>query len=332
MATRETLQVDLVPIRSSDPLSDDWRALQDATAGATPFGNPTFASAVGEALDYQVRACTARRADGTLVALLPCYLRKLGPYERVVVPPFVQYTPLLLRAQPEAHEVHAGTSTPQVLLERLRASFAAVALNLQPELTDLRPATWAGYRVHPLYTYRLPLDATAPLFETWSENVRRQFRRFMADFKVTEELGDSREVIALCAAAYQRHGRPLPVDAGRLDQLVRHLHGRGLVRVFALRSAQDSIEAGVVVLQDGPVAHYWIAGSRPGPAMTVLLGSVLQRLAEGNVALFDFVGANTPSIAEFKRRFGPELVPYYRVEQQRAVGLRLLALLRRRSG
>lgn len=102
-----------------------------------------------------------------------------------------------------------------------------------------------------------------------------------------------------------------------------------MVHVHALKAtATGACEAGVVVLHDDATAHYWIAGSRPGPAMTVLLGHLLERLASNGMKLFDFVGANTPSIAEFKRRFGPQLVSYYRVEETSAVGLKLLGLAR----
>ena len=63
--------------------------------------------------------------------------------------------------------------------------------------------------------------------------------------------------------------------------------------------------------------------------MTVLLGHVLARLREEGVAYFDFVGANTPSIAEFKRRFGSELVSYFRARHTARPELRLLDRLRR---
>ncbi len=85
-----------------------------------------------------------------------------------------------------------------------------------------------------------------------------------------------------------------------------------MIRIFVARPKdQQQPDAGIVVLHDGETACYWIAGSKPGPAMTVLLGHVLEELKSSGLRSFDFIGANTPSIAEFKRRFGPALTPYY---------------------
>ena len=86
-------------------------------------------------------------------------------------------------------------------------------------------------------------------------------------------------------------------------------------------------EAGLIVLRDGASACYWIAGSVPGPAMTVLLGHVLSRLQAEGVRYFDFVGANVPPVAEFKRHFGPKLVPYLRAHRTLRPDLRLLDAL-----
>ena len=96
-----------------------------------------------------------------------------------------------------------------------------------------------------------------------------------------------------------------------LLDLATDLEIRQMVRCFTV-SLQESqaAEAGLIVLHDANSAYYWIAGSKPGPAMTVLIGNVLTELKQAKFNTFDFVGANTPSIAEFKRRFGPVLTPY----------------------
>ena len=101
------------------------------------------------------------------------------------------------------------------------------------------------------------------------------------------------------------------------------------VRLFTATAVADGApEGGLAVLHDGRTAHYWIAGSTPGPAMTVLLGHTLPRLRDAGLQTFDFVGANTPSIAEFKRHFGPALTPYFHLEKFTRPELRLLHRLR----
>jgi hypothetical protein len=62
--------------------------------------------------------------------------------------------------------------------------------------------------------------------------------------------------------------------------------------------------------------------------MTVLIGKLLDELSQEGFEYFDLVGANTPSIAEFKRRLNPVLVPYFRVRHVRPRFLRILLSLR----
>ena len=92
-----------------------------------------------------------------------------------------------------------------------------------------------------------------------------------------------------------------------------------------------TLEAAFALLCDDRSASYWVTGSSPGPAMTVLLGSVFPLLEAQGLESFDWIGANTPSIAEFKRRFGAMLTPYFRIEKVVPRLPRLLLALRNAS-
>ena len=82
------------------------------------------------------------------------------------------------------------------------------------------------------------------------------------------------------------------------------------LRVLLVAPDDGRAEAAVCTITDAGTSYYWLAGSVPGPAMTVLLGSLLPKLRQDGVRIFDLVGANTPSIAEFKRRLGAQLEEY----------------------
>jgi len=63
------------------------------------------------------------------------------------------------------------------------------------------------------------------------------------------------------------------------------------------------------------LACQWAAGNLTdgaADAASFLAGETLRRYAQRAVA-FDWVGANTAGVAEFKQSFGPVLTPYYRV-------------------
>ena len=264
--------------------------------------------------------------DGRDEAGALVHWRRRGPYRVVVVPPFTQYSAVVLRASPSEAEVHARRSAFDALLAALEPCFARLGFFMT--LADVRPAQWRGWQVKPVYTYRLALDPD-DLLHTWSSATRRAFRKHSAAYRV-EEQPAAAVIVQRCAESYQRHGRPLPADPTRLRTLVEALLAEEQARLFTATPAEGTTpEGGLAVLHDGQTAHYWVAGSTPGPAMTVLLGHTLPRLRDAGIQTFDFVGANTPSIAEFKRHFGPVLTPYFHLEKITRPELRLLHRLKR---
>jgi len=253
------------------------------------------------------------------------YWRQRGPYRMTALPPFTPYAPLLLRTQPNEARIHTRRSALEALLATLEAHFARLSFFVL--LPDVRPASWRGWTATPFYTYLLPLQHD-DLLERWSGGTRRLFQNHRAAYRV-EEGRDPTSILALSAGSYQRHARSLPGEEARLAQLIETLRDAGLARLFTATPLDGSTpEGGVVILQDGQTAHDWIAGSTRGPAMTVLLGHTLSCLRDAGIQQFDFVGANTPSIAEFKRHFGPVLTPYYHLEKITRPELRLYSRLR----
>lgn len=66
---------------------------------------------------------------------------------------YVDGTPwqgIISRSQDEGENLAAAES----LIHRLAADFSEVTLFMPPQWTDLRPFTWAGFRLHAFYTYR----------------------------------------------------------------------------------------------------------------------------------------------------------------------------------
>ena len=237
--------------------------------------------------------------------------KRRRPVRAAVIPPMTQYSALLVRRRPTEAEVHRRRAPLEALLTGIGHHYRTV--QLLSDVADPRPAQWLGWRVSPLFTYCLDLRAASP---RWSESTRRSYRRHRQDFQVTESADHAQAIIRLCSDSYARHGRRLPAHPALLLRLMARLGNR--VRCFAATPAVGGPPAaGLAVLHDGRTAHYWVAGSAPGPSMTVLIGRVLSQLAASNIRTFDFVGANTASIAEFKRHFGPVLTQYYALTRGR---------------
>jgi len=304
-----------------------WRALWETSPQRSSFTSAAYARAAANAygLRCEMHLVTG---DGEDEAGAIVHWRQRGPYRQGVIPPMTQYSSVVLRTLPRETDVHYRRSAFEALLASLEERFHVLRL-LCPGLPDVRVCQWRDWTATPLYTYRVVLDEAEPLLGTWSSSTRSTFRKHREGFRVREAPESATAIVALCASGYERHGRSLPADAQALIAVMEHLQSDDLLRLFvASPTGSDTVEAGIALLHDGRTAHYWVAGSEPGPAMTVLIGELLIQLREEGFTQFDFVGANTPSIAEFERRFGPSLVPYYFLETQTRPELRLLHALR----
>lgn len=318
--------VDVIPLGTPsevEAVASRWQTLWELDPHRTAFGTLAFQQALAAVWQRPLTAHFARRegddVGGALVAS-----RQRGPYRVLPLPPFVQYSALAVQSTAEA-DVHAGTSALGALSQSLASTYDWSRL-LVP-YTDMRAAQWQGWSASPRYTYRLALSEDG-LLGAASTSTRRTVRKHADDYRV-DATADLADIVELCRTSYARQGRDLPGGTDRLLALAQRVEAAGLTKMYLSRDATSGVStAGVIVLHADTRAHYWVAGSVPGPAMTVLLAHILEDLRKHGLRVFDFVGANTASIAEFKRRFGPRLEPYYVLERCTRPVLRLALAVR----
>ena len=312
---------------AGETVEERWGALWDASPQRSPFSRLEYVRAVAAAADLEVGVHFVEE-DGVASAGAAVTWRKRGPYRIVLVPPFTPFSALMLRGRVPASDVHSRSSSFGALLRDLERSYDAVQLHLHPSIADVRPATWAGWEARPLYTYVLPIERDANVTDGWSNSTARNFRGARSEYEVLEGREAAAAAIALCRESYARHGRSAPLPVGALKNLVAGT--TTLNSPYAVRrlDGERRIDAAVILLSDAGRAYYWIAGGRPGNGMTVLIGELLSRFDPAEVALFDFVGANSPAIAEFKRRFGSRLENYYSVQYYARKDVQLLYMMR----
>lgn len=309
-----------------------WREFSAAAHHRQPFSSLAYADAVSEAFGHP---CTIIAAEDTdeIVAGTLVFENSLGPYRIAAVPPFTAYTPLLLKEHPRETDINHRRSPVGAVLAALEERYHRLSLLLPPSVDDVRPYTWRGWEVSPLYTYHVPLREPETALQDWSKTRRYDYRTHRGEYEIEERTSSIEPLIRLCAESYQRSDRALPGGVSNVVALVETLLSRDIARAFAAVSkSSGEPEAGIISLSHGDIAYYWLAGSTPGPAMTVLLGRVCEILYEDGFSTLDLVGANTPSIAEFKRRFGSVLVPYHHATRTLRPELRFVDLLRSLRG
>lgn len=307
-----------------------WERLLGQSPQATAFSHLAFGEQVGHAFGLSPVVAAVWEEDALRAGVL-LYEKRRGPYRAAAIPPFVPIVSPLLDGPLRETDSHYRRSPLDALLGLVASRFHQASFVVHPSLDDARPFQWGSWRVAPAYTYLHDIQVGDAVTDRWSSTTRHAWKNNREAFTVAEGAWGLPEVTALMEASHERQEQPLGAGKAAARALVAGLAGAGLARVFVARR-DGTAEAGVVVLSDGRTAYYWLAGSVPGPAMTVLVAAVLTRLRNEGVAYFDFAGANTPSIAEFKRKFGCRLVPYLRARHVSRPELRLLDGLRPRGG
>lgn len=208
------------------------------------------------------------------------------------------------------------------LAREMRLHGLAGPIPLPPEIVDVRPWQWLGFRSAVKYTFLLdlPYDISSA-----DHNVRAKIRRAADAGCTCARTQHMRAVHAslLNTAAIQNFRFDLSVSD---LELADSLMGPEAFRCYVSYAANgEPLSARVVLHSPGARALLWLAGTngytRSG-ATELLLDYLLRDLQTEGASGLDFVGANLPNIAAAKAKWGAKLVPFYTIE---AFGLRQLA-------
>lgn len=160
------------------------------------------------------------------------------------------------------------------------------------------------------FTYHIDLQ-DGHWAKKYSKSLSRIVNKGRENVTVDLDNGQANLVCDFVADSYKKNRRNLPLELGAMKLLANAMIDQGLADVYLAKDrSTGEIKAGVVCLGKSRMSHYWMAGGIKGIWMTILIDELLKMLSKQSILTFDFLGANNPSIAEFKRRFGGEIVPY----------------------
>lgn len=295
-----------------------YAGLLAESAQRTPFSDLPFADA----------ACATFGLTGHLLlaggdapdAGLVVFEKRRGPLRAAALPPYAEFVTPVLRAPLRATDVHRGASPLDDVAAALTGRVHQASLRLHPTLADPRPLAWAGWSLRTAYHMEAPIEGEGGT-GAWGRYTRKDVRRHAESFEVREGRGEVGAVVALAEGSMRSKGLGHP-PAAACARLARALVDAGQARAFVAVD-DGGPQAGAVVALGDETAFYWMVGSQPGPAMTVLLAHVAREVQAAGVRRLHLGGANVASVAEFKRGFGGELVPVVRA---RYVWGRLLRL------
>lgn len=242
---------------------------------------------------------------------------------RIIVPPYASsFYGILVKERDTTYISKIESYRYRILNELLdfvEKEFHVVSSALPPEFKDIRVFNWRKYSTRIFYTYRGDISNPDKILNAFQSDLRRQIKKGRKfDYELRDTLDDKHleSVFSLLEKSYVRQKHEFQFTKRQFINLLKNPDLNTNLRVYSIWLDSNPVAA-LLIIVDDRTAYYWLAGGDHNYFNTglnqLLLWLVINALSKDGIILFDLVGANTLSIANYKSSLNFELVPYYHV-------------------
>jgi len=318
---------------------DAWDAFVDLSEYGTVFHKSYWNKAIF-ALDplvsIQVVACF--KENRIVAGLITGSLKKFG-FIRIMVPPYAspfygilfkeRDTDMLSKLESYRYEVM------EELLRYIENEYQITSLSFLPGFKDIRSFNLRNYTSIEKYTYRVDTADPDLLFSRFLPALRRQIKKGEKLEYLIRELAGSEEMSAvydLIETSYRRQTHSFRFDRKQFYNFMDNPELKKHLKVYTIWHEEKPVAA-VVLLIDRSTGYYWLAGADHQFSNTglnqVLMWQLLGKMQGLGITIFDFMGANTPSISKYKSGYNFNLASYHQVSKESGRGARQLMSIKR---
>ena len=241
---------------------------------------------------------------------------------RVVMPRGNTYMPVHFHATPAqtpARRYRGWLEAAEPLADAMKARGAVGTVLLAPDVADVRPWVWRGFRAGLGYTLVLGFPFEDAVVD---HSVRKKLKQAARAGYVCERTTRFADVARCLNASEGRQGFSYNLSAADLER-ARELLGDEHLRAYVCYSASgEPASARVVLHREGACAVDWVAGTAdahlPAGATQAVIAETLADVQRAGAAGFDFAGANHRTVAAAKMNWGATLLPCFTLEQYTA--------------
>ncbi len=289
-----------------------WDAFHTSSADATIFGSSRWLRIAAQVFGGHP-AYVVVHDDGSEPhdhCGVPLLLRHRGPFTIAAALPITLYGGMYLS------DADAPDDALEVLYARIERKTFFATLMLPIGSAAGRIAESRGWERIPQQTVRITIADIEATWRGFSQSLRRKIRRADDAGLHCEPSTDFSIILSMHEESYARHGMKPPVPIEQLAGWLGALASEGIITQYVARDADNRPRAARVVICDGATVYDW------------LVHDIMRRHAALGCAVFDFMGANTPGVSEFKFLFGGEVVAYDVVRFRRSRAVRWLEQLK----
>lgn len=249
---------------------------------------------------------------------------------RSAVHPTPALTPYLglVLPRPESRYVTELSSNKRITAEFagfLKTEFNSIELRCPPEVVDLQPFIWEGYRCGVRYTYRLSVKDLNVALEGMEKGRRYDMTSARRD-GIVAEAGSFEDVMSLSERTFSRQGLPQSFQMAAV-RYHSALQKAERCQAFVARDKHGAAVAAVWIVWDEKRAYNLVSGydhlAGANNAAALVLWRAIQFTSEElGLPEFDFEGSMIASVEQFFRKFGGILTPTYTLSwKRRSTGL-----------
>ncbi len=310
------------------PAHADYRAFCRTAPDLPVFAQPWYLDACAESGGW---AAVLAHENGRVVAALPYFCKRRGPFRYANMPPFMKwlgpYVLPELRGDPRREPAAVAALLAQL------PPLAAFKQSCYPTLTNWLPFYWQGFRQTTYYTYRLhQLHDLARVEAGLSRGIRRDIQQARKRVRVVHDLPLA-TFFAVNRLSFVRQGLAVPYSETQFRRLDSALAAHGARQLFFAVDAKDQVHSVAYLIWDATTAYYHLAGDDPALRSSnagILLAWEAVRYASEVLSLscFDFEGSMLPGVERVRVRFGAVQTPYFFVWKYTSRLFKLLDKLR----
>ncbi|MBR9978213.1 MAG: GNAT family N-acetyltransferase [Bacteroidetes bacterium] len=299
-----------------------WEQLRSDAPEATIFSGSEWIAALGEAFERQTLGMVLSFGD-TPVLGMPLFLARRGPL-RVSTPlPITLYAGLLRTGEYNQELAR--------LLEAAERKLHFISISSSMTTEECSIFSTRKWHLYPRQSFRIDINDVEALWNGYSQSLRRKLRRIPDDLLLVNNAPKTSSLVRMYEQSYERHGIRPPIPGDKMHQWIQGLRSRGLLHCFSASVPDGRLAATRILVRDGKMLYDWLAGTDPTVASSAshwLLHRLLLQFSASGCTQFDFMGANTPGISDFKRSFGGHEHEYWEAEWFRPSFLKKISALR----
>lgn len=292
----------------------DWLRLMEKNSWITVLGkkiSPRLYPLAGYKGDKLIGVFPVYHTKTGLINLVSSPPSRVGAY---YLGPVIADYANLKQDKRELNYFEFIRSVDEFIFKKLGAKYAT--LSTPPGLSDIRPLSWMGYQVKPMYNYVLDLTrGVEALWDDFKKDLRRDIKKAEKhELSVVE--GGEEELKFIYRSYFARIAEQNITFRMGEDFLVKafkRFHPKNL-RVFLLRDKSEPV-GGLIALSLGDKFSPWIGSHKSDKSVSTsndfLHWELIKWASENGFKSFEMTWANNPRLCRFKSKYNPGLDPYF---------------------